>query len=398
MDAVQTIAGAWLMDEIMQTAAPLLHAGGLRTTYARQHRYKLNIADYARPQEIYGRVSFLAMVGDHLQLPPVPKSMSLLAPIEGASEEQTVGAPMFRNLDYLYEMHTMMRFKDEVLVRILLKMRKPEKSSHAEQLLTEMSSRSLTSIHLFRLACVDFVPQSFRESFQAARLLGILRISESLEGRDESCGLFDREPSTNTCSLGFGAFPLVFWLPEHPKTSKYLFYFSNFSKIPKWQIWGASKALLTSWDWVGGNRCRALCSCTPWHIGWELSDQCTPKLSARPPSDESLRKRSTGPSRKLSSYCDRQGSFQWTHLVNTFRAPSGDSAWALTRVTQSRGKKCARESQRRALSTIYTPCMHTRLLSKTLPSNIRPRVDQACLYSQPGSAGPRGVWVPLLFT
>jgi hypothetical protein len=51
MDAVQTIAGAWLMDEILQTAAPLLHAGGLRTTYARQHRYKLNIADYARPQD-----------------------------------------------------------------------------------------------------------------------------------------------------------------------------------------------------------------------------------------------------------------------------------------------------------------------------------------------------------
>ena len=111
-------------------------------------------------------------------------------------------------------------------------------SSHAEQLLTEMSSRSLTSIHLFRLACVDFVPQSFRESFQAARLLGILRISESLEGRDESCGLFDRVPSTNTCSLGFGAFPLVFWLPEHPKTSKYLSYFSKFFKIQKWQIWG----------------------------------------------------------------------------------------------------------------------------------------------------------------
>ena len=127
MDAVQTIAGAWLMDEILQTAAPLLHAGGLRTTYARQHRYKLNIADYARPQEIYGRISFLAMAGDHLQLPPVPKSTSLLAPIEGASEEQTVGAAMFKNLEYLYEMHTMMRFKDEVLVRILLKMRKPGK-------------------------------------------------------------------------------------------------------------------------------------------------------------------------------------------------------------------------------------------------------------------------------
>ena len=121
MDAVQTNAGAWLMEEILQTPAPLLNAGALRATYARQHRYKLNIANYARPQEIYGRVSFLTVGGDHLQLPPVPKTTSLLAPIEGASDEQKLGAAMFRNLDYLFEMHTMMRFEGPVL----LKMRTP---------------------------------------------------------------------------------------------------------------------------------------------------------------------------------------------------------------------------------------------------------------------------------
>ena len=155
--------------------------------------------------------------------------------------------------------------------------------------------------------------------------------------------------------------------------------------------------MLTSWDWVGGNRCQALCSCNTWHIGWELSDQCTPKLSARPPSDESLRKRSTGPSRKLSSYCDRQGSFQWTHSVNTFRAPSGDSAWTLTRVTQSRGSKKG-VSEKGSLHNIYSVFAYSPPIQKRYHRSSAPCVDQACLYSQQGSAGPRGVWVPLLFT
>ena len=53
-----------------------------------------------------------SMGGDHLQLPPVPKTTLLLAPTEGASDEQKLGASMFRNLEYLFEMHTMMRFKD----------------------------------------------------------------------------------------------------------------------------------------------------------------------------------------------------------------------------------------------------------------------------------------------
>ena len=116
MDAVQTNAGVWLMEEILQTPAPLFNAGALRATYARQHKYNLDIAHYARPREIYGRISFLAVGGDHVQFPPVPKTTSLLAPTEGAIDEQKLGAAMFRNLEYLFEMHTMMRFNDPVLV------------------------------------------------------------------------------------------------------------------------------------------------------------------------------------------------------------------------------------------------------------------------------------------
>ncbi len=79
LDAYQTHAGAWVHDEVMQTAGKLFQAGALRTTYARADEYKLKIADCSRPSEIFGRISFLAACGDHLQLPPVPKSSSLIA-------------------------------------------------------------------------------------------------------------------------------------------------------------------------------------------------------------------------------------------------------------------------------------------------------------------------------
>ena len=83
IDANQTYAGAWVHDEALQTAAPLLHAAALRTTYVRQHDYKLDVARYAEPSQIMGKISFFAMCGDHLQLPPVPKSSGLQVRFHG---------------------------------------------------------------------------------------------------------------------------------------------------------------------------------------------------------------------------------------------------------------------------------------------------------------------------
>ena len=87
-------------DEALQTAAPLLHAAALRTTYVREHCYKLDTARYAEPSQTFGKISFFAMCGDHLQLPPVPKSSGLLAPLEGTSDEHKVGASMFNRVHY----------------------------------------------------------------------------------------------------------------------------------------------------------------------------------------------------------------------------------------------------------------------------------------------------------
>ena len=84
-----------------------------------------DIARYAEPAQMMGKMSFFAMCGDHLQLPPVPKSSGLLASLDGTSDEHKVGASMFNRVHYLFEMHTMKRFEDATLITILKKMRTP---------------------------------------------------------------------------------------------------------------------------------------------------------------------------------------------------------------------------------------------------------------------------------
>jgi hypothetical protein len=146
MEANQTNAGAWVHDEALQTSAPLLQAAALRTTYARQHKYGLDTACYAQPDQIFGRISFLAICGDHLQLPPVSKSSGLLAPIENTSDEHKVGAAMFNNIHYLFEMETMKRFTDSALISILQKMRTTEGAK-----LTEQEWQALTELDVSQL-------------------------------------------------------------------------------------------------------------------------------------------------------------------------------------------------------------------------------------------------------
>ena len=87
--------------------------------------YGLKLENYAQPRETAGRISKIVHSGDHLQLPPVPKSTSLLANIDGTSDEQKAGAAMFASIEQVFELETMMRFHDPVLRQILEKMRTP---------------------------------------------------------------------------------------------------------------------------------------------------------------------------------------------------------------------------------------------------------------------------------
>ena len=123
--AVHSKSGTLFIDEYGQLQTALYHANNLLWTIARQATYNLKLENYARPRETAGRISKYILSGDHLQLPPVPKSTSLLANIEGTSDEHKAGAAMFASIEQVFELETMMRFRDPVLRQILEKMRTP---------------------------------------------------------------------------------------------------------------------------------------------------------------------------------------------------------------------------------------------------------------------------------
>ena len=75
------------------------------------------------PRVRYGRIAILWYSQDHLQLPPVPETTSMLAPLEGTSNEHKVGANIFRNAELVFQFSSAMRFSDETLIQKLETMR-----------------------------------------------------------------------------------------------------------------------------------------------------------------------------------------------------------------------------------------------------------------------------------
>ena len=116
-------AGVQYIDESSQLQGALNHAAALRTTYAREAKYDLNRNNYSDPHERYGRMAILWYSQDHLQLPPVPETTSMLAPLEGTSDEHKVGAKIFRNVELVFQFSSAMRFTDQTLIQILEAMR-----------------------------------------------------------------------------------------------------------------------------------------------------------------------------------------------------------------------------------------------------------------------------------
>jgi len=115
--------GALVNDEWSQDASMLYHGYALRATYARAPYYNLDPSRYAEKDQSFGAMAIMIDSGDELQLPPVPETASLLAPVEGRSDEHVAGVRIFKDRDYVCRLTTAMRFTDEVLVRILQKMR-----------------------------------------------------------------------------------------------------------------------------------------------------------------------------------------------------------------------------------------------------------------------------------
>ena len=63
--------------------------------------------------------------GDHLLLPPLPATSSMLAPLDGTTNEHKVGAKIFRDADLVFEFLKSIRFIDQTLIDILKVMRTP---------------------------------------------------------------------------------------------------------------------------------------------------------------------------------------------------------------------------------------------------------------------------------
>ena len=133
MEALYTPTGAVAVDEFSQLQGPLLHAASLLATYARSSTFNLDVNAYAEQSNLFGRIAVLGVFGDHLQLPPVPKSTSLLRDLTDASAEHKAAAAMFANLEDVFFITTAMRFENRTLISILQKMRKAGGEKLSEQ-------------------------------------------------------------------------------------------------------------------------------------------------------------------------------------------------------------------------------------------------------------------------
>ena len=127
-------AGVLYIDEYSQLQGELNNAAALRTTYARESTYGLDKSLYHTPQERFGRMPVDSYSGDHLQLPPVPESSSLLAPVEQSSKEHAVGASIFRNAELVFQFQKAMRFTDSKQIQLLEVMRTPGGQALKEEL------------------------------------------------------------------------------------------------------------------------------------------------------------------------------------------------------------------------------------------------------------------------
>ena len=111
------------IDEISQVAAPLLHALSLRCSLAREISHKLQLQDYLKNTQTFGACFAVLLLGDFLQLPPVPESASLLHPVRYTSYEQQQARALMATFDYVFEFTSAKRFSDPYLKEILHSMR-----------------------------------------------------------------------------------------------------------------------------------------------------------------------------------------------------------------------------------------------------------------------------------
>eukprot|EP00812_Abedinium_dasypus_P007843 NODE_1_length_8589_cov_4.556480.p1 GENE.NODE_1_length_8589_cov_4.556480~~NODE_1_length_8589_cov_4.556480.p1 ORF type:complete len:2586 (+),score=446.46 NODE_1_length_8589_cov_4.556480:571-8328(+) len=117
--------GIDVTDEVGAVPAEMLHADALRKSYGRSLRHGLDPTNYMTPSETWGRMPVKILSGDFYQLPPVPVSASLLAPLKRHSYEHQQGRKLLLDMEYVVDFTQMQRFTDPLLVEILEAMRTP---------------------------------------------------------------------------------------------------------------------------------------------------------------------------------------------------------------------------------------------------------------------------------
>ena len=85
----------------------------------------LDPTKYMQPQETWGRMPAKILCGDFYQLQPVPASSSLLAPVKNQSYEHLQGRKLLADMEYVVDFVDMQRFKDPLLLEVLIAMRTP---------------------------------------------------------------------------------------------------------------------------------------------------------------------------------------------------------------------------------------------------------------------------------
>ena len=126
MDRLKGGLGVEATDELGCIQGNLLRADNLRTVYGRAQRHKLDPMQYMRTQERWGRMPARILSGDFLQLPPVPASASLVAPLgERTSYEHQQGVALLASIEYVFDFVDMKRFDDPFLLQLLKDMRIP---------------------------------------------------------------------------------------------------------------------------------------------------------------------------------------------------------------------------------------------------------------------------------
>ena len=133
MDRLVGETGIDVIDELGCVGGTMVHADALRKTYGRSLRYDLDTSQYMKPQETWGRMPAKLLCGDFFQVPPVPASSSLLAPLKGQTYEHQQGRKIVADMQYVVEFVEMKRFDDKFLVEVLAAMRTPGGKAISEE-------------------------------------------------------------------------------------------------------------------------------------------------------------------------------------------------------------------------------------------------------------------------